>query len=1518
MSTLTNLSNEDQMNMLEALEPRIAPAGLNPAGFKTATAGSQILLHAGEGIGTSDGNSGTWLLYVEKGTALVFTTDLNSNGQVDANEITGISAGDGLRLTSFVDIHGDIVTNLDANGQLTDSDTSTPERDGLVVLNSKIEKITMRSVTASDVPAGTDPMDRLALSSYSIYGNIFAGGGFGVAGGGLVIDTSGYTMQLEKFDGVSSGGTYLPQKITPSIGSIKVGTAVSGEFFNFGITTDTGVQVGTFGILKNFKPATGQAGADIIGVKATQTQGSEIDPVTGEVTVTFSNTEFKIGDLEAGNGGFGARGGNIQDVFLFGDTGATHIIAGKGGDGQTGGAGGSIINLQDNGSITGRIYIQTGDGGRGLTGAGGAGGSLSLGNFNAAAYTTIVLGDGGDGLMSGGNGASLLNGNIAPNTDLGIASALGLVSTTHIAWDRTDPLNPELITTLGKPYSLDFNGDGFSDYVYLTVDPQQMVVVYGDGTGTGSLGQLVLDVAALNPIGTKQPAIVAGDINGDGYDDIVIGANSDNSLGGLMTFMSNGDGFETARYSALPFFTFDGLFRTTQAMVDLELGDFDGDGVVDVAVGAHTYEIRTSPHDATIMYIASGSHDVNGKGTGVFFVDFQKDANSLINQMPYTYINDTHLKFKIEATASSTAGSLNGRDILVGAVLEDGNHQAISTFAMDGALDQVDSIIGQFRGRQENEGVITPVGNPTNATPTDFTILDVDGDGVFDVAAIETTNSSLILLKGAADATIDQPSIDGVPLTNTGGLFPSGSTFVGIKAFDADGVSGPGNFNSVALYTFNSAGFPGLNYLEVTGFAQVRASDNVVVNTGGTGLDGPQGSDQNVIVWDVFRGLVNDGEAGFAYAPPVVADVRFDYHTTTFDNAAAYQLASHTFELSTGSGGSSNLGNGGNGGGINNLTFVIPKNLDSVITFQAGDGGNGGKNGGSGGSLAGIDVHYADGITGFTSGVRLWAGDGGNGLALGGVGGSISKFTTITGFSFLAGDGGSGKVGGAGGSITGAGSDANPDTRDAAITAIAGSGGNGVTTGGKGGSVTNFRAVFISVNGTSGNLYYQAGDGGNASAGRAGDGGSITNSSPAKTPNFLTQDITLLAGAGGDGLTGGNGGTIATFFQSNTQDNPARVVTAIAGNGGNGVTGNGGVGGSVNNLNIAGTGVNDFVKMSRIIAGNGGESFGAIGGLGGSITTVQSTAIGSSIVFAAGAGGDGLTRGGVGGSLTNIQTDATNSLGSKVLGIAGKGGDAFAFTAASISSSPDFADQTLAYGGTLGFGGNGGSISGFTQVGNANAVTDLIAGNGGSTRNYGSSSDTKFNVGKGGSVSNIVLAGYSGTAASSQAGIPIKSYVTDGQSYEDFIFEQFIQNPNTPLTNDTGNVGVIVGVSGNVANGNPSTSDLNGSVSNFTARGIMSMVAGSVDRISTILSVSGLKVESGGALGSYKSEALAPNPVDPNIPHPAGQTPTYFSGPDRTGTLGNSPTLGGSLFDGAIVTKDNKDGLVSPRIFVLG
>ena len=104
--------------MIEPLEARIAPAAVgtvplpaNPKYVSFVSGQSSLLVTAGEVLSTESNGGGSYLLYVSQGEILVHATDLNNNNQLDFNEITGISVGDGAVCYHFVDIHGDIVTD---------------------------------------------------------------------------------------------------------------------------------------------------------------------------------------------------------------------------------------------------------------------------------------------------------------------------------------------------------------------------------------------------------------------------------------------------------------------------------------------------------------------------------------------------------------------------------------------------------------------------------------------------------------------------------------------------------------------------------------------------------------------------------------------------------------------------------------------------------------------------------------------------------------------------------------------------------------------------------------------------------------------------------------------------------------------------------------------------------------------------------------------------------------------------------------------------------------------------------------------------------------------------------------------------------------------------------------------------------------------------------------------------------------------------------------------------------------
>ena len=306
----------------------------------------------------------------------------------------------------------------------------------------------------------------------------------------------------------------------------------------------------------------------------------------------------------------------------------------------------------------------------------------------------------------------------------------------------------------------------------------------------------------------------------------------------------------------------------------------------------------------------------------------------------------------------------------------------------------------------------------------------------------------------------------------------------------------------------------------------------------------------------------------------------------------------------------------------------------------------------------------------------------------------------------------------------------------------------------------------------------------------------------------------------------------------------------------------------------------------------------------------------------AGAGGEGLLKGGAGGSVLTSTATVGGDAFAKILVIAGAGGDAHAFIPNPLDVSPDQAQK--AFGGKVGLGGVGGSITGFQQDLAIAAHVDLIAGNGGGTVNYGTVADPKSFVGKGGSITNTSIRGNIGNIAST---VPMGAYNDtdkDGhvdQTLADFVKDNFRISPVDallnlpPLLDDTfGNVGIIVGSAGRIKEYEvspgtqfqlPATFALNGSLINLSARNLLSAVAGDINLIAAIQVASGIKIGSGvapfftpGTIGADKFPTLPGN--------------DYL---DSNGDKINEPVLDGRLVDGGFVAHKITDSLAG-RIFL--
>ncbi len=1616
---------------LEVLESRIAPATIagtpllptSPDAYVHATIGAPIELHAGQVLTTGAQNSGTYLLYLEKGDALIFITDLNNNKDVDFNEITGISAGDGMRLISFVDIHGDIVTNLKKTTTnfpesrvlltLSDSD-SNPSNDpadvggdGRVLLNNTIEKVELRSLRITDLTdqnndGEVDDLDvdaRRAPTTASIFGNIFAGRGFGALDGGLILDNTGAT---------NFGFATVSQ-----IGSVKTGTAASGQFYSFGASRADD----SSGIITTFTAPKGQSGGDIIGVMGAN-----------------AGIKFNLDGVQAGNGGIGGRGGNVVNVSVNGDdTGGYYIMAGNGGRGPSGGAGGSILNFSDIGSSTSKVVIQSGSGGAGATGAGGGAGDLTFTTFNISGNVNLNLGDGGDGFTAGGNGASLATGVFTQPGGIDYHAGNGY-GTTHLPSSAGGVYTP----TIGTHQAIDFDNDGFGDFVFTTKNTSQLVVTFGDPndltgfrTVVGPDGIRVPDRFYL-PGARNAEALAVADLNGDGHPDIATASMDTGSHAGVLVFFSkyehtgsgpltgnedlNGNGindflgFEAPRFSVMPMLdtgdpdTANAILPFWESPVQISAitaGDFDGDGNPELAVVATYYGLKSETNGVitsltgerqVLVFMTQDIEVDNITGqshlTGQFYADFGTKLTDTPQgtipadpRVPFFTIaavdanhNYGQPRIVIEATAlsdGSNGSTPSTHDVVVVGV-KDTTELVANGFGIQsidysqrnsvGGLPRGPVSAGQWSMGRVDIDRLLPDGGDNHIdlqpfTLLDFTVADIDNDGVADLGAISFAPAGFLIgIKGdgIGGGTQDSgggnnnsgnffgdPGQDGPRAIAGAGYNIGTTTLLAIKSADVDA---DGQIDDLVVF-HDRGDFALFQYQsgeQEEGNPPAAATGALLFGTIVTPR--PIGITDPVLI-DTFFPDANDlSLPGYmtASAPP---DLRGNVlYARSALGSSILQLGEVGLKINAGDGGNSLIGKGGSGGslgtggklvttmdqitGISTTDYTGTLNLTigGTIRLVAGDGGDGFSNGGMGGNISGVSVRLIG--TGTTTAVlsasaSLVGGIGGRGVSgTGGDGGTLSQNSIRTFLgqtNFIAGNGGVGVIGGAGGSVVGNGSIIfDSDSTD--LFVLTGNGGIGTKRGGNGGSITNFSPIISGIL-DNGSITYTTGNGGNAVSGPGGAGGSIVNSSP--RPNaFIDDPILLTAGDGGNGTTGGAGGSIVNFVakMAAPSKNPS-LVQVVAGSGGDGINGVGGRGGSVSTIDITSRGT---AGLNKVIAGDGGSSAGGSAGAGGDVTSVRSSSNEGAFAIAAGAGGKGLIAGGKGGDVVSADISLGASTLSKGLIIAGAGGDATAFIPNRFDGSVNQVENQ--FGGRVGIGGTGGSINGFSQRGSTGAHVDLIAGNGGSTLNYGSVSDPVPFVGRGGSIQNVTVAGNIGNVTGDNPNTPqnedvaIKSYndILNGETIAQFV-DARLRNGFGTITDADGNVGAVVGAAGrnkavvidpvnnpNVYTSQPASFAKNGDLITMTARNILSAVAGSVDRIASIHLTKGLRVL-GGVLGADKGVKGQLDYLDENgapTPPPGG------------------PVRDGRLIDGALVTSVLQDSAGRPitlpgRVFFL-
>ena len=139
----------------------------------------------------------------------------------------------------------------------------------------------------------------------------------------------------------------------------------------------------------------------------------------------------------------------------------------------------------------------------------------------------------------------------------------------------------------------DFNGDGYSDLVVAATGAGTAYVYPGSSTGIANGAAAATALASPDGNGISFARFLAtGDFDGDGYADLVASAASYNSaLGRLYYYAGSSTGIATTPTSTLDGTDTPGNFGVSV----VNAGDLNGDGYPDLAVGASAANTGTGP-----------------------------------------------------------------------------------------------------------------------------------------------------------------------------------------------------------------------------------------------------------------------------------------------------------------------------------------------------------------------------------------------------------------------------------------------------------------------------------------------------------------------------------------------------------------------------------------------------------------------------------------------------------------------------------------------------------------------------------------------------------------------------------------------------------------------------------------------------------------------------------------------------------------------------------------------------------